>query len=67
LTEQNRFDAGTSSLVESEDEFAESIENSIDRMRDEGGIAPEIPHTDSRSEEIQKLYAAQKDPKETKF
>ena len=35
------------------DEFVESIENSVDRMRDEGGMAPEVPHTQGRAEEIQ--------------
>lgn len=35
------------------DELVESIENSIDRMRDEGGISPELPHSESRTHEIQ--------------
>lgn len=34
------------------DELVESIENSVDRMRDEGGIAPELPHSEGRAEEI---------------
>lgn len=36
------------------DELVESIENSVDRMRDEGGIAPEIPHSEDRADEIQR-------------
>lgn len=36
------------------EEYVESVENSIDRMRDEGGISPEIAHTDGRADEIQR-------------
>ena len=36
------------------DEYVESVENSIDRMRDEGGIAPELPHSEERAEEVQR-------------
>lgn len=36
------------------DEYVESVENSIDRMRDEGGIAPELPHSEKRADEIQR-------------
>ena len=36
------------------DEYVESVENSIDRMRDEGGIAPELPHSEQRAGEIQR-------------
>lgn len=36
------------------DELVESIENSVDRMRDEGGIAPELPHSYKRAREIQR-------------
>ncbi|KPV44620.1 hypothetical protein [Alicyclobacillus ferrooxydans] len=36
------------------DEYVESVENSIDRMRDEGGIAPELPHSEKRAAEIQR-------------
>lgn len=36
------------------DEYVESVENSIDRMRDEGGISPELPHTEKRAKEIQR-------------
>ncbi|QSO47892.1 hypothetical protein [Alicyclobacillus mengziensis] len=36
------------------DEYVESVENSIDRMRDEGGIAPELPHSEERAHEVQR-------------
>ncbi|QSO50645.1 hypothetical protein JZ785_17260 [Alicyclobacillus curvatus] len=36
------------------DEYVESVENSIDRMRDEGGIAPELPHSKDRAHEVQR-------------
>ncbi|MCL6515738.1 hypothetical protein [Alicyclobacillus sp.] len=33
------------------DEFTESVVDSIDRMRNDGGLAPEIPHQESTLEE----------------
>lgn len=32
-------------------EFTESVVDAVDRMRDEGGIAPDIPHQESTLKE----------------